>query len=225
MTRHRGGPSSKGLPAAAAIATGACVLLTGGPTTSASWADSKSTAAVQVRGGALTAALSQSGPSNWLSYDTLKAAPGNVVASVPDAVGIIPGREGQRWTYTVTSSTAAPKPSTVRSRISVRIRTNAVTGPWPTVAPYLSVGLQDESGTWHHVPAAHVTAAGVDHTVSLPGTLAPGASRTFHVAMWTDAVVGGVDVPMALRGTRSTTAAYRQMATMANVVTLTQVPS
>ena len=222
MTRPQGGSTARRLPVALAVALGALLLLMGAPTTSASWTDSTSTATVQIRGGALTAALTQSGPHQYVHYVN-NVVPGNVVRSLTGTPGLIPGREGQSWVYTVTNSTAAPQPSTARARVSFAVRTAATQGPWSQVWPYVVVSYSLDGNTFYLLPSSGVTASGISYDLNFGGSLAPGQSATIYLSLYIPAEVNGEDVPFKLRTARSATADARQMLTMRNVLTLTQV--
>lgn len=202
----------------AVVAAVAAVTLIGGPSTQAHWTGTAGSGTTRIQAGTLTGSINQAGPTTF-SVGTGS----NVYVTQPQtAAGIIPGVQGQSWTYTLTNSSASATPAAA----ALQLKSSSVTGDYAALRPYLQATVTVDGAGTTAVPAAAFTAAGLTHTVDLPGTLRPGQSRTVTLRIlvpMTD--TAGTDIPQALRATRSTSAsAPAAVFTMTNALALTQAP-
>lgn len=202
------------LVTAAAAAVAGLLLLVSAPGTSASLSDGASTTVV-LRSGSLAGSLQQSGPA------TVVTGTSTAVVVPAGASGIVPGVQGQRWTYVVTNLGA--ESSTEPARVVLRLRTSSVATPYAAVQPHLQVAWAQAGGATGTVPPSALAVGGIDHAVELPGTLQPGQSTTITVTVGLPAVSGTTELARSLDAVRSTTVDARTMLTFSNVVTLHQV--
>lgn len=202
----------------AVVAAAAVVTLIGGPATQASWTDTANSGTTRIQAGTLTGTIGQSGPASF----PVGTGSNVHVAQPQTAAGIIPGVQGQSWTYTLTNSPASDAPATA----ALRLKSSSVTGDYAALRPYLRATVAIDGAEPTAVPAAAFTPAGLAHTVALPGTLRPGQNRTVSLRVlvpMTDA--DGTDIPQALRATRSMSAGTPATAfTMTNTLELAQAP-
>lgn len=208
----------RSLRAASAAAVGA-VLLVGGGVTWAGWSDVSPGGTAVIRAGDLQVAVTQSGPAAVQLGD---APPGGVLP-VAGSSGLIPGTQGQRWTYRVTNTGASAVPASA----TLRLRTASVSADYGAVRAYLRARVNAGAGDVE-VPSAAFEAGGLSYDVPVPGVLQPGASATVTLVVYLPATVtvNGRSVPvgMELRNLRSANLTPSRLFTMGNVALLRQAP-
>lgn len=203
---------------AASAAAAGVVLLVAGGTTWAGWTEDAPGGTAVLRAGDLRVAVTQSGPT---AVQTGSAPPG--VHPVASSSGLIPGTQGQRWTYQITNTGASAVPASA----TLRLRTASVTGDYAPVRAYLRARVTTGAGATE-VPLAAFGAGGLSHDVELPGVLEPGASATVTLLVYLPAsvTVDGrtVQVGMELRNLRSGNLTPARLFTMGNGALLVQEP-
>ena len=202
--------------AIAALVVGA--LLIGGTGTFAFWRDAATTAGPgTIKLGTLTAGVT--GPV----ITTVPIATIPSYGKVPTgAVGAIPGVQAQRLTYTVTNTGSTRAPARMAVRVLAPVGSGA-TAAWNAVRATtgFSATVSINGGTATTIPAASITATGIDYSVANAGVIQPAASATVAVTISLGTLVPGI---ATLRPYDSTTLNATNLLALAPVFTLTQVP-
>lgn len=205
--------------AAAAAATAGALLL-GGNATYAAWSDSAKSEKTTITAGTLAAEITQSDPASVAMGEGASAGifPGD------NSKGIIPGAQGQRWTYTVTNSSKSAVTANVALKINGSV--SNVTD-YAAIRPYLKATTK-VGATTTEIPSSAFTASGFQHTVKLGDKLAPGKKATIELTLSMPATVTNsqgqkVDVAVELIKHRSATTDAQKIFTMENSASLSQV--
>lgn len=206
-----------GLMAAGAALTGAALLL-GGTSTFASWTDSTSSGTTTISAGTLSAGISQEGP---VVVEVGEPSPG--VFPGAESQGIIPGVQGQQWSYALANS----GDSDVIADASLLLRGSPNDDYWAFL-PYLRATVQVEGQEDPiEVPTESFTESGFAFDLDLGTRLQPGetvgATLTIYMPATVNSANGGTaDVGFALRDLRSADRAAHPVITLENSVYLRQ---
>lgn len=211
--------SSRRAVLAAVAAAAASALLLGGNATYAAWSDSKSSQKTTITAGTLKAEIDQAGPTPV----TMGEGASTGIYPTKGSKGIIPGVQGQRWTYTVTNSSKSAVAANGVLKINGSVSNAA---DYTAVRPYLKATAKSGDKTTE-LPSSAFTAAGLQHTVKLSDKLAPGKKATIELTISMPATVTNsqgqkVDVAVELLKHRSANTDAQKIFTMENSVSLAQ---
>lgn len=204
----------------AGVAVVAAALLLGGASTYASWTDTTSSETTAITAGTLSAGLTQEGPTAV----EIDGDPGPGVYPEDESQGMIPGAQGQQWSYTLENDAS----SDVVADAVLLLR------GWPSDAneygafrPYLRATIQVDGQEPIEVPTESFTESGFAFDLDLGTRLQPGetvgATLTIYMPATVDSPDGGTtNVGFALRDLRSADTAGHPVLTMENSVYLHQ---
>lgn len=201
----------------AVVAATAGALLLGGNATYAAWSDSQRSGQSTITAGDLKVDISQTGPT------AVDDGTNTSIYPVTGSRGIIPGEQSQRWTYTVTNSSA----SAVSADGTLEIA-GAVSDPidYTAVRPYLRASTTI-GNTTTDIPNSAFTADGFQYEVDLDTKLQPSKSVTIDLTISMPATITNsqgqnVDVAVELLKHRSANTSTHGIFTMENSANLTQ---
>ena len=211
-------PSLKTAVVAAAAAAVLGVLLLGSPGSFASLTSTASGTPVVITSGTISASVA--GPT--VGTVTTGTAPSGVVVNT-GSVGIIPGIQDQKLTYSVTNSSSSATPAAITS-IEVVSTSILNSSAWTDIRPYLSITVAVNGGAPVALSPTAITATGIDGTVTSTTNLQPGATVPVVVEFSIPATSGSVDLLRTLQADRSSGLSVASIIGVAPVFTLTQTP-
>lgn len=202
----------------AGVAVVAATLLLGGASTYASWTDTASSEATTITAGGLTAVIGQDGPD---LVEIGESGPG--VYPEGGSEGLIPGVQGQQWSYTLGNDAGS---DVVADAVLLLRGSPYEANEYAALHPYLRATVQVEGQDPIDVPTESFTATGFAFDLDLGTRLQPGetvgATLTVYMPATIETADGTTDVGFALRDLRSADTAAHPVLTMENSVYLRQ---
>lgn len=209
----------KGL-AVAGVAAVAAALLLGGASTYTSWTDTTSSETTKITAGDLTAQIEQEGPASV----KIEPGPGPGVYPQAGSQGLIPGFQGQQWSYTLANSSN----SAVAADAVLLLRGSPDdANEYAAFRPYLRATVQVEGQDPISVPVESFVEDGFAFDLDVGTRLQPGETVRATLKVYMPATVDSADgsttdVGFALRDLRSAGTDAHPVFTMENSVYLRQ---